>query len=291
MQGTIDGFSYGAVTPVAAFLMACLGAALGLRCTNRSLRTERSFKAGWLALGATSIGSGIWTMHFIAMMGFSVDGVTIGYDMPITFASLGVAVAMVGVGIFIVGYRGATRMALVTGGTITGLGVATMHYLGMAGMRLDGQFEYDTVTVVLSVVIAVVAATTALWAAVSVHGFLPSLGASVVMGVAVSGMHYTGMAALSVHLHPDAVAGDGSSAPLVPLLIGPACFLILAAVVVMFDPLMVMGTPDWNDPGAPGGAYWKPGIPAQRQVPRFGTHADPASFHSRPRDPAPPGEW
>lgn len=291
MQGTIDGFSYGAVTPVAAFLMACLGAALGLRCTNRSLRTERSFKAGWLALGATSIGSGIWTMHFIAMMGFSVDGVTIGYDMPITFASLGVAVAMVGVGIFIVGYRGATRMALVTGGTITGLGVATMHYLGMAGMRLDGQFEYDTVTVVLSVVIAVVAATTALWAAVSVHGFLPSLGASVVMGVAVSGMHYTGMAALSVHLHPDAVAGDGSSAPLVPLLIGPACFLILAAVVVMFDPLMVMGTPDWNDPGAPGGAYRKPGIPAQRQVPRFGTHADPASFHSRPRDPAPPGEW
>ncbi|MFB6871449.1 MHYT domain-containing protein [Streptomyces sp. NPDC056323] len=291
MQGTIDGFSYGAVTPVAAFLMACLGAALGLRCTNRSLRTERTFKAGWLALGATSIGSGIWTMHFIAMMGFSVEGVAIGYDMPITFASLAVAVGMVGVGIFIVGYRGATRMALVTGGTITGLGVATMHYLGMAGMRLDGQFEYDTVTVALSVVIAVVAATTALWAAVSVHGFLPSLGASVVMGVAVSGMHYTGMAALSVHLHPDAVAGEGSSAPLVPLLIGPACFLILAAVVVMFDPLMVMGTPDWNDPGGPGGAARKPGIPAQRQVPRFGTHADPASFHSRPRDPAPPGEW
>ncbi|MEU0632500.1 MHYT domain-containing protein [Streptomyces sp. NPDC005989] len=291
MQGTIDGFSYGAVTPVAAFLMACLGAALGLRCTNRSLRTERTFKAGWLALGATSIGSGIWTMHFIAMMGFSVEGVAIGYDMPITFASLAVAVGMVGVGIFIVGYRGATTMALVTGGTITGLGVATMHYLGMAGMRLDGQFEYDTVTVALSVVIAVVAATTALWAAVSVNGFLPSLGASVVMGVAVSGMHYTGMAALSVHLHPDAVAGDGSSAPLVPLLIGPACFLILAAVVVMFDPLMVMGTPDWNDPGGPGGAARKPGIPAQRQVPRFGTHADPASFHSRPRDPAPPGEW
>ncbi|MFF3952581.1 MHYT domain-containing protein [Streptomyces sp. NPDC001890] len=291
MQGTIDGFSYGAVTPVAAFLMACLGAALGLRCTNRSLRTERSFKAGWLALGATSIGSGIWTMHFIAMMGFSVEGVAIGYDMPITFASLAVAVGMVGVGIFIVGYRGATGMALVTGGTITGLGVATMHYLGMAGMRLDGQFEYDTVTVALSVVIAVVAATTALWAAVSVHGFLPSLGASVVMGVAVSGMHYTGMAALSVHLHPDAVAGNGSSAPLVPLLIGPACFLILAAVVVMFDPLVVMGTPDWNDPGGPGGAARKPGIPAQRQVPRFGTHADPASFHSRPRDPAPPGEW
>ncbi|MEV0914569.1 MHYT domain-containing protein [Streptomyces sp. NPDC049967] len=285
MQGTIDGFSYGAVTPVAAFLMACLGAALGLRCTTRSLRTERSFKAGWLALGATSIGSGIWTMHFIAMMGFSVEEAPIGYDKAITFASLAVAIVVVGVGIFLVGYRGATPMALVTGGTITGLGVATMHYLGMAGMRLDGQFEYDTITVTLSVVIAVSASTAALWAAVSIHGFLPSLGAAVVMGVAVSGMHYTGMAALRVHLHAAAptgtAGGDTPTGLLVPMLIGPACFLLVAGVVVMFDPLVVMGTPDWEDATA-GRAL---GIPAQRQVPRFGTHADPASFHSQRRDP------
>ncbi|WP_030974730.1 MHYT domain-containing protein [Streptomyces sp. NRRL S-1824] len=292
MQGTIDGFSYGMVTPAAAFLMSCLGAALGLRCTTRSLRTERSFKAGWLALGATSIGSGIWTMHFIAMMGFSVDEAPIGYDVPITFASLAVAIVMVGIGIFIVGYQGATWMAMVTGGTITGLGVATMHYLGMAGMRLRGQFEYDTLTVALSVVIAVVAATVALWAAVSIRGFLPSLGASVVMGVAVSGMHYTGMAALSVHLHP-AVTGNAAdgppTAPLIPLLIGPGCFLLLAAVVVMFDPLMVMGDPDWTDPAGHGthGIGRAPGIPVQRQVPRFGTYADPASFQSQ-RQHTPP---
>lgn len=294
MQGTIDGFSYGAVTPAAAFLMACLGAALGLRCTARSLRTERSFKAGWLSLGATSIGSGIWTMHFIAMVGFSVDEVPVGYDRTITFASLAVAIVMVGVGIFLVGYRGATRMALVTGGTVTGLGVASMHYLGMAGMRLDGQFEYDTVTVALSVVIAVVASTAALWAAVSIHGFLPSLGASVVMAVAVSGMHYTGMAALRVHLHTSALTpghapGDSATSLLVPMLLGPACFLLLAGVVVMFDPLVVMGTPDWDGPVT----THRParGIPAQRQVPRFGTHADPASFHSRPRDAVQPGDW
>ncbi|MFE0425514.1 MHYT domain-containing protein, partial [Streptomyces sp. NPDC058953] len=138
MQGTIDGFSYGIVTPLAAYVMACLGAALGLRCTTRSLRNTHSFKAGWLAMGATAIGSGIWTMHFIAMIGFSVDGAPITYDPMITFASLGVAIVMVGIGIFIVGYRGATAMSLVTGGTITGLGVASMHYLGMAGMRLRG---------------------------------------------------------------------------------------------------------------------------------------------------------
>ncbi|MFJ9828296.1 MHYT domain-containing protein [Streptomyces sp. NPDC101160] len=280
MQGTVDGFSYGLVTPVAAFLMACLGGALGLRCTTRSLRHRDSFKAGWLALGATSIGTGIWTMHFIAMMGFSVQQAPISYDRPITFASLGVAILMVGIGIFIVGYRGATPLTLVTGGTITGLGVATMHYLGMAGMRLHGQIQYDTVTVALSVVIAVVAATAALWAAVSVHGFMASLGASLVMGLAVSGMHYTAMAAVHVELHGTPATGTGDSATslLLPMLVGPGVFLLLAAVVVMFDPLLVMGEPDWQRPTARGGyRHGAPGVSVPRRVAAYG---EPANWSS-----------
>ncbi|ATW47960.1 MHYT domain-containing protein [Streptomyces peucetius] len=244
MQGTVEGFGYGLVTPVAAYLMACLGGALGLRCTTRSLCGAGSFRPGWLVLGATAIGSGIWSMHFIAMMGFTVEETPIGYDRATTFASLAVGILMVGIGIFIVGHRGATGMSLVTGGTITGLGVASMHYLGMNGMRLQGSLQYDTLTVALSVVIAVVAATTALWAAVSVHGFLASLGASLVMGLAVSGMHYTGMAAVSVHVHDVvdlAVVGDPPTALLAPMLIGPAVFLLLAGAVVMFDPLVLTG--------------------------------------------------
>ncbi|MET9654353.1 MULTISPECIES: MHYT domain-containing protein [unclassified Streptomyces] len=280
MQGTVDGFSHGVVTPVAAFLMACLGGALGLRCTTRSLRNRDTFKAGWLALGATSIGTGIWTMHFIGMIGFSVRQAPITYDRPLTFASLGVAVLMVGVGIFIVGYRGATTLTLVTGGTITGLGVATMHYLGMAGMRLQGRIEYDTVTVALSVAIAVVAATAALWAAVSVHGFLASLGASMVMGLAVTGMHYTAMAAVNVHLHGDgalASGGDSATSLLLPMLIGPAVFLLLAAVVVMFDPLLVMGDPDWQKPASPRAV--RAGVPAPRRPSAYG---EPANWSARP---------
>ncbi|AVZ72392.1 hypothetical protein SLUN_09475 [Streptomyces lunaelactis] len=291
MQGTVDGFSYGLVTPVAAYFMACLGGALGLRCTTRSLRNRRSFKSGWLALGATAIGSGIWTMHFVAMMGFSVAEAPIGYDRPTTFASLAVAIIMVGIGIFIVGYRGATPMALITGGTITGLGIASMHYLGMAGIRLQGRLEYDTATVALSVVIAVVAATAALWAAVSVHGFMASLGASLVMGVAVSGMHYTGMAAASVHLHGAAAAavgdGDSPASLLAPLLIGPAVFLLLAGVVVMFDPLLVMGEPDWREPAA--GRRARPGVPSQRPKPSYGASASWAADRS-PRREVPPRE-
>ncbi|MEW1718045.1 MHYT domain-containing protein [Streptomyces sp. NPDC093109] len=297
MQGTIDGFNYGAVTPVAAYLMACLGAALGLRCTTRSLRTERSWKPGWLALGATSIGSGIWTMHFIAMIGFQVKEVPIGYDVPTTVASLAVAIVVVGIGVFIVGYRGATRATLLLAGTLTGLGVAAMHYIGMAGMRLHARMEYDTTTVVLSVVIAVVAATAALWAAVSIHGFLPSLAASMVMGIAVTGMHYTGMAAISVHLQglTGVSAGGGSASSIMfPMLLGPVIFLVLAGVVVMFDPLLVLGEGEWDQPAAAkpaqNGTQARPVWPpvydesADRRPPAPSAGPAPYRDTQRPRD-------
>ncbi|MGW7266561.1 MHYT domain-containing protein [Streptomyces sp. NPDC054842] len=288
MQGTVDGFSYGFVTPLVAYLMACLGGALGLRCTTRSMLVARSWRPGWLALGSAAIGSGIWTMHFIAMMGFSVEESPVRYDRALTFASLGVAIVMVGIGIFIVGYRGATGTALFTGGTITGLGVATMHYLGMAGMRLNGKLEYNTLTVSASVVIAVVAATAALWAAGQVRGFLWSVGASLIMGLAVTGMHYAGMAALSVHLHGTAStpAGDSPAALLAPMMIGPLVFLGLAGVVVMFDPLMVMGRPHW----AP--TENRPGVPARATVPHPG-HRPPSHLDRRPghRGSRTPQNW
>ncbi|MDQ0578958.1 MHYT domain-containing protein [Streptomyces rishiriensis] len=248
MEGTIDGFRYGVVTPVAAFSMACLGGALGLRCIVRTLLNGGSWKAGWLTLGAASIGCGIWTMHFIAMIGFQVEETRIGYHVGLTVLSLAVAVVVVGVGVFIVGYRGAGRGALSLAGAVTGIGVAAMHYLGMAALQLNGAIVYAPLTVALSVLIAVVAATAALWAAVTVRGFLTSLGASLVMGVAVSGMHYTAMAAVSVHVHgaTSSWAGDSHTSLLLPMLIGPVIFLLMAGVVVMFDPLLVLGDGEWS---------------------------------------------
>ncbi|MFF8833913.1 MHYT domain-containing protein [Streptomyces sp. NPDC015130] len=242
MHGTIDGFSYGMVTPLVGYVMACLGSALGLRCTVRSLSTRRARKPGWLALGAASIGCGIWTMHFIAMLGFQVRETPISYDSSLTFLSLLVAVAVVGIGVFIVGYLGTRPAPLLIAGLLTGLGVAGMHYLGMGAMRMNGQLDYSPAVVAVSVVIAVVAATAALWAAVSVRGFLASLGASAVMGVAVTGMHYTGMAAVSVRVDGTAHTAEGSSLlNVLPMLVGPLIFLVLAAAVVMFDPLLIMG--------------------------------------------------
>ncbi|MES5819976.1 MHYT domain-containing protein [Streptomyces sp. RG80] len=281
MEGTVDGFRYGVVTPVAAYLMACLGGALGLRCIVRSLLNDQSWKPGWLALGAASIGCGIWTMHFIAMIGFQVEETRIRYDAGLTLLSLAVAVVVVGIGVFIVGYRGASTTNLALAGVVTGLGVAAMHYLGMYAMRLNGAIRYDAFTVALSILIAIVAATAALWAAVTIRGFLTSLGASLVMGVAVSGMHYTAMAAVSVHVHGTTGGtwdGDSASSLLLPMLLGPIIFLVLAGVVVMFDPLLVLGDGDWNRPTA------------QRRAAQTPAEEPPATRHGSVFDPsaAPP---
>ncbi|MER5753390.1 MHYT domain-containing protein [Streptomyces sp. NPDC002088] len=284
MQGTVDGFRYGAVTPVAAYLMACLGGALGLRCIVRSLLDAQSWKPGWLGLGAASIGCGIWTMHFIAMIGFQVEESRIGYDVTLTVLSLVVAVVVVGVGVFLVGYLGAGGAALSVAGVVTGLGVAGMHYLGMAAIQVNGTIRYAPSAVALSVLIAIVAATAALWAAVTIRGFLASLGASLAMGVAVSGMHYTAMAAVTVHVHgtTGSWAGDAPTSLLLPMLVGPVIFLVLAGVVVMFDPLLVLGEGEWN-----GSATHRPTTPppaaprAPRAAPLSGPVSPPAAGRAR----------
>ncbi|SHI22501.1 MHYT domain-containing protein [Streptomyces sp. 3214.6] len=271
MTATVSNFYYGAATPVAAYLMACLGAALGLRCTTRSLRHPQR-RARWLALGAISIGCGIWTMHFIAMIGFNVQGALVRYDTVRTLLSLVVAIAVVAVGVFLVGYRGGTPANLAVAGTVTGLGVAAMHYLGMAAIHTNGTLRYDATTVAVSIVIAVAAATAALWAAVSIHALWSSLCASLVMGVAVTGMHYTGMAAVSVQLTGQAGVSESSTSLLSFLLVmlaGPLVVLLVAAVIVMFDPDMILGDDEQGrsavQPQTPSTAFYAqhPAQPSQ----------------------------
>ena len=131
-----------------------------------------------------------------------------------TVASMLVAVAVVGAGLFIVGFGHGSVSRLVAGGVIVGVGVAAMHYLGMAAMTMTDSMSYNPPLVALSVLIAIVAGTAALWAGTQVTGLRATVGASLIMGVAVSGMHYTGMAALQIHRAPmrsvaDVAAGGG----------------------------------------------------------------------------------
>jgi NO-binding membrane sensor protein with MHYT domain len=177
-------------------------------------------------------------MHFVAMLGFSVSGTEIRYNVPLTILSLLVAMVVVGAGVFAVGYGRDRGRALVLGGLTTGLGVASMHYLGMAALRLHGAVRYDPVLVGLSVVIAVVAATAALWAALNIRSPVAVAVASLVMGGAVSSMHYTGMLAVSVRVSPSGEALPGATAMqfIFPLAVGLGSYLFLTSAFVALSP-------------------------------------------------------
>jgi len=108
---TVHNFSYGLLNPGLAYAMSCLGAFPGLRCVTIARVHAGRAKARWLALAAVSIGAiCIWTMHFIAMLGFSVPGDPIRYNVPVTAGSMVLAVGVVGVGLFIVGYAPADSL-------------------------------------------------------------------------------------------------------------------------------------------------------------------------------------
>ncbi len=240
---TAHNFSYGLVTPVLAYLMSCLGAFLGLRCTARARAATGRERLRWLLLAALSIGTtGIWVMHFIAMLGYTVPGQVIHYNVLITIASMLIAVVVTGIGLLIVGFGKQNWRTLVLAGTFMGFGVATMHYTGMAAIRLTGRMTYSPSLFVLSVVIAIVASTAALWFTTNLSGLRPTLIAALIAGVAVSGMHYTGMAAL--HMWPAGagggmnMAGGGATAVgfLLPLLIGISILAFIMTATIALSP-------------------------------------------------------
>ncbi|WP_089157903.1 MHYT domain-containing protein [Micromonospora sp. NBS 11-29] len=222
-MGEINHFEYGWITPALSYALSVLGSALGLVCAGRiRSATGAGQRAWWGLLAAWALGgTAIWAMHFMAMLGFAVSGTRIRYDVPLTAASTAIAVGAVGIGLAIVGTGRLAAPRLIAGGFFTGAGVAAMHYTGMAAMRLDGRLDYDPLRVALSIVIAVVAATVALWLAMTVRRGLAIIASALVMGVAVNGMHFTGMSALSVHLHETrgASAGTEVSSLLVPIVL------------------------------------------------------------------------
>jgi NO-binding membrane sensor protein with MHYT domain len=236
---TVHNFTYGLLTPALAYVMSCMGAFIGLRCTTRAYAYEGRSRASWLLLAAISLGTtGIWVMHFIAMLGYTIPGMTIHYNIPITIASMLIAVAVVFVGLLIVGFGQPSWRNLLMAGVITGIGVASMHYLGIAAMEMPAKMSYKPTLFGLSIVIAVVAATAALWAALRLRGFWHTAGAAMIMGVAVSGMHYTGMAAMEMRRANGIVATAAPTAEgfLLPLIIGIGVVSLVFAGVLAFSP-------------------------------------------------------
>src|SRR6267142_6878196 len=154
----------------------------------------------WLVAAAITMGGGIWSMHFIGMLAF-VMPIPMSYDIRLTTLSLLVAIFVTGGGFYVISRQSASPLRLVLSGIFMGLGIAAMHYIGMAAMRGHAELSYDRLFVALSEVIAIGASTAALWRAFRTTHLGQKLIAAVVMGLAISGMHYTGMRAAIFTAH------------------------------------------------------------------------------------------
>ena len=198
-----------------SFLVSVFGSYTGLQLVRAVRSADPSSKKTWILAAAIALGGGaIWTMHFIGMLAFDM-GVPVSYDPVKTLMSLLIAVVVVGAGIVVVSSNDRSVNRLIGGGVIMGLGVAGMHYSGMAAMNSVATMTYDPVFFSASIIIALVAATAALWLAFNLEGNTQLIGAAFVMGIAVCGMHYTGMYGMIMsHDHSGALAVQDGIKPL-----------------------------------------------------------------------------
>jgi NO-binding membrane sensor protein with MHYT domain len=185
--------AYDPVLVLLSIGVAILGSLTALALTLGEYQ-QGSWRAGFaLTNSGLIMGSTIWSMHFVAMMAVSVP-VPVNYGMIETIASICIAIAATGAGLYLTRTRMLGRWSIPAGGLLMGLGIAGMHYLGMSAVRGCG-LAYDWGLVAASVAIAVAASMAALWFTFTGRGILASVGGGVVQGLAIASMHYTAMAA------------------------------------------------------------------------------------------------
>jgi len=167
---------------------------------------------GWIAGGACAMGLGIWSMHFVAMLALRLP-IPLGYDLALTLHSMLVAVAASALALWLVSRAHMAWRTWAGGSLLMGGGIALMHYMGMAALHMQPSIDYDPAWFTASILVAVAASGSALWLAFRLRmegrrQVLARMGAAVAMGLAIVGMHYTGMAA--ARIAPDAICGAAS---------------------------------------------------------------------------------
>lgn len=163
-------------------------------------------RLAWLGSAALVTGGGVWSTHFIAMLAFAAE-VPVGYDLPLTVASVAIAVTMSGLGLLAAIVGGAP----VVGGAIVGVGIAAMHYAGMAALEVPAVRHWDPTFVTASIAIGLLGASAAI--AGLERGRLGRPAAAGLLAVAICGLHFTGMAAFSLHADPRIALPERVMAP------------------------------------------------------------------------------
>ena len=254
-----DLYDQGWIIPALAYLVSVIGSYLGLSFAARARGATGFFRWQWLGLAALTLGGvAVWSMHFIAMMGFSVPGAAIRYDTFLTVVSGITAIVVMGVALSLTLFENSVGRLLLSG-TIAGLGVVTMHYTGMASMNTHGEMHHDLFWVTTATLIALVAATVALWCASRLDGQPAIVLAAVVMGAAVTLMHYAGMVGVEVgepeNTHHGSPEGAAAFDLMLPLIVGLFVFVLICSL------FLLLGADDGRPPPSERPAHHDSGRP------------------------------
>jgi PAS domain S-box-containing protein len=184
-------------------LIAILASYAALDLGGRVTASHGQLRSIWLMGGAAAMGMGIWSMHYIGMLAYSLP-VAVFYHWPTVLLSLLAAMLASAVALFAVSRNEMGALRISVGGLLMGIGIATMHYVGMQAMRLPAMCRYSPGLVVSSVVLAIVISLVALWLTFHLRAETNSmswrkLASAVLMGAAIPVMHYTGMAAATFY--------------------------------------------------------------------------------------------
>jgi signal transduction histidine kinase/CheY-like chemotaxis protein len=252
LPGPVLPASYDAGLVILSYLVASLAAYTAIDLAGRvsEYRTEPRRAAAWLAGGAFAMGAGIWAMHFVAMLAYKLP-VPVRYEPWTTLASMVAAIAASGFALYIVTRGVLSWRRLLVGGAVMGAGIGTMHYTGMAALRLDALVMYYLGGWLLSIANAIVCSTVAIWLVFRLGGgtsLALKAAAALVMGVAICGMHYTGMyATVCVSSGQVASASGLDPVPLAATIAGVTLLIMgIALTVSLQSQLMSRALRDQN---------------------------------------------
>jgi NO-binding membrane sensor protein with MHYT domain len=242
-------FFYDPILVIISILVSIVGAYACFDLVIRIPRDDYSVSRKLLIGAAFAIGGSIWAMHFIAMLALKLP-VEIRYDALTTIVSGLVSVSMTAVALLIVSTASYSLMRILVAGVIMGVGISSMHYVGMSAIRGNCGLSYSPVWVSLSVIIGMLASSASLWAAMKLHGVWRRLIAALVMGISISGMHYTGMLGTTFVAVDKAL--EFSQPILSPFSLGLvtaiATFIILGGALMTLVPASRFADPDSDPP-------------------------------------------
>lgn len=229
--------TYNPLLVLLSIVVAILGSYTGLQLTRRLALKSGSARKALLSGAAVAIGAGIWSMHFVGMLAVNLP-MTMNYDVLLTMISALVAILVTGLGLFVASYGRLTTAKLALAGLLMGLGISTMHYIGMAAMRSNSMITYSGGLVAASILVGIVASALALWLAFNLKGPWQAVAAAIVMGLAISGMHYTAMAAATFSPAEVVInyAAPALSPQLLAIVVAVAAFLIFGFTLLVALP-------------------------------------------------------